>query len=230
MSEGTFSNWQFRFSDWPCTAHLTEDNGEFASPRWPQRYPSMSSCSYLITGPPLSQIYLRFNSIHLEAHIGSSCKTAYDKINIYDGNSSMTTLLETLCGNMQSYSLQSTTNTFYVEFITDSRVQLTGFHASYTFLYQTTTTYSTTTSTTSVRVGADFFENDVTTNETYGLAGTNYVNISNNTFSENLALHDTAGNIEILDASFIESTEFQDSQRNDSEMHNSGSDPGVTGD
>ena len=171
----------------------------------------------------MSRIYLRFNSINLENHLGSNCKTAYDKINIYDGNSSSGTLLETLCGNIQSYSLESTAHNLYIEFITDSRVQLTGFHASYTFIFQTTTTFSTTTSTTSANIGAKTFKYDEITNHTDEYMFN--MNMSNNSVSENMALHDEI--IVQLDASFQEQPGLDGIETNNSEPFDP--DPGITG-
>ncbi|KAL4218727.1 hypothetical protein ACF0H5_021315 [Mactra antiquata] len=139
----------FYSSDWPCKVSLTKDNGEFASPRWPNSYLPLSSCEWHITSPNNSNIFLLFSSIELEDHTGSSCRTAYDKINIYDPERSKN--LKTLCGNRRrQYSITSPGNSLGVAFTSDSRVQAKGFHASYKFIYHTTTTTSTTTTITTI--------------------------------------------------------------------------------
>ncbi|XP_060567434.1 uncharacterized protein LOC132726178 [Ruditapes philippinarum] len=137
----------FYFADWPCKATFTKDNGEFASPRWPNSYQAMTSCHWHIQGPENSKVFLRFSSIELEDHTGSSCLTAYDKIEIYD---SFTTSnhLKTLCGNRRSTSFTSSGSSLYIVFTSDSRVQAKGFHASYTFILPSTTTTTTTPPTT----------------------------------------------------------------------------------
>ena len=207
-----FSNMFYMFSDWPCSANLFQDNGEFASPRWPHRYPAMTSCQYIITGPTMSQIYLRFNTVHLEDHVGSSCITAYDKINIYDGNSSASHLLETLCGTMPPTSFKSTSNILYIEFITDSRVQSEGFHASYKFIYHTTTSSTITTSTTT---GAYSSKSDLTHtsgDSELGVTSFTSVNNSNISISINMALYDKREGTDRLDASFVEPTGLEEKE------------------
>lgn len=182
----------------------------------------------------MSQIYLRFNSIHLEDHLGSRCRTAYDKIDVYDGNTSASPLLKTLCGSMPPTSFQSTSNSLYVEFIADSRVQLEGFHASYKFIFHTTTYTSTVTATTTstsitngaittksaLTKGTNEFENEVTS--------ISYMIDQNNSYSVNLALHDRQ-NHEELDAGFIEQTDVLTNGVRESKDDNVFSDPGITG-
>ena len=180
----------------------------------------------------MSQIYLRFNSIKLEDHFGSRCSTAYDKISIYDGNSSASPLLDTLCGSTSPLSFTSTSNAVYMEFISDSRVQSEGFHASYKFIYPSTTTTTTTTATTttSVTTGAITHlrsllnKTDISNDKT--AEGTSD---HNNSISVNLALHDRSDGHEKLDASFIEPTELQDGDDPNSRNDDIASDPGIIG-
>lgn len=75
--------------------------------------------------------------------MGSNCRTAYDKIDIYDGNNTTGNHLKTLCGNKRPSSFTSTGNSLYIVFLSDSRVQAKGFHASYTFILPTTSTSTT---------------------------------------------------------------------------------------
>lgn len=132
-------------SDWPCDVNLTSSNGQFASPRWPNLYPSHSSCQWRISGPPGATILVRFSSLELEDHTGSNCKTAYDKIEIYDSDFTTSNSPTTLCGNIDNYLFTSTANLVTFVFTSDARVQAKGFHASYAIIEATTTTQSTTT-------------------------------------------------------------------------------------
>lgn len=110
----------------------------------------MTSCHWHIRGPKNSNIFLRFTFIELEDHTGSSCRTAYDKIDIYDSNFT-TNHITTLCGNRRPDSFTSSGSSLYIMFSSDSRVQAKGFHASYTFIYtSTTTTTSSSTTTTTI--------------------------------------------------------------------------------
>ena len=140
------------FSDWPCKVTLTSDNGEFATPRWPNAYPPSSKCYWRIQGPPLSQIVLRFNSVQLEDHTGSNCKTAYDKIEIYDGDTEHSYHVTTICGYKNSFSFTSSVNSLFVSFVSDHRVQAKGFHASYRFILSVPSTSLLSTSATTTRI------------------------------------------------------------------------------
>lgn len=137
-------NYSF-LTDWPCDTNLTKDNGQFASPRWPNMYPAHASCRWRIIAPPGGTIRVRFSPLELEDHIGSSCKTAYDKIDIYDGDFMASNHSRTICGNGGNTEYTSIGNVVLVLFTTDSRVQAKGFRASYSFIIKTTTTLFTTT-------------------------------------------------------------------------------------
>ncbi|CAC5392676.1 unnamed protein product [Mytilus coruscus] len=89
--------------DWACGAVLTDDNGEFASPRWPYQYPSLSLCEWTIRAPYGCTIYLSFTSIELEEHIKGNCTSAYDRVEVFDGSTKNSSRLASLCGEKKEY-------------------------------------------------------------------------------------------------------------------------------
>lgn len=135
----------FYNDDWPCGSILSENNGQLASPRWPNAYPPFSSCDWTIKAPKSCTIYLSFSSVELEQHMKTDCATAYDKIELYDGKISNDSRIATFCGKISSVSYTSSSQVFYVKFMSDDRVQNRGFHAAYTFKCPKTTTEEQTT-------------------------------------------------------------------------------------
>ncbi|XP_076090760.1 uncharacterized protein LOC143062837 isoform X1 [Mytilus galloprovincialis] len=135
----------FYQEDWACGAVLTDDNGEFASPRWPYQYPSLSLCKWTIRAPYGSTIYLSFTSIELEEHIKGNCTSAYDRLEVFDGSTKNSSRLASLCGQKGIHAYTSSLNVLTVTFISDDRVQERGFHAVYKFFYPPTTTVESTT-------------------------------------------------------------------------------------
>ncbi|WAR31432.1 CUBN-like protein [Mya arenaria] len=142
----------FYTADWPCNTTYMDDQGQFASPRWPGMYPANSACNWTLVAPFGGQVMLRFTSVKLEDHTASSCRTAYDKIQVYDVVNTTSNLVRTLCGTSESTIITSNGNIVSVVFTSDNRVQAEGFHATYTFILPTTTSSTTTTSTTSTAI------------------------------------------------------------------------------
>ena len=68
---------------------------------------------------------------------------------MYDGDSPASQMLGMLCGHDPVTSYTSRHNVLLVKFHTDDHIQRTGFHATYTFQFLSTTTTSTTTPTAS---------------------------------------------------------------------------------
>jgi hypothetical protein len=131
-------------TDWSCGGILVEDNGEFASPRWPNQYPSLLSCEWTIMAPPGCTIYLSFTSMELEEHINGNCISAYDRLSIYDGQTINSTLIGSHCGKKSTKAYTSSQNVLYIKFISDDRVQDRGFHAVYRFFFSPTSVKETT--------------------------------------------------------------------------------------
>ncbi|XP_072546631.1 CUB and zona pellucida-like domain-containing protein 1 isoform X2 [Salminus brasiliensis] len=84
-----------------CNARYIASSGEFASPQYPNYYPNYADCSYRISSSKGMMIRLEFTFVSTEA--GTNCR--FDGIHVYDGPSTSSVLIGTLCG--------STTRTFY---------------------------------------------------------------------------------------------------------------------
>lgn len=131
----------FYNAEWPCNTVLTRDNGEFATPNWPNNYPGNTDCHWLVRGPTHSRIILRFTKIELENHGLGLCNNRLDSIQVYDGeNPNESERIATLCGSRAPTAVDSTSNVLLVVFRSDERVELTGFHATYRFVYPTVRT------------------------------------------------------------------------------------------
>ncbi|KAH3795724.1 hypothetical protein DPMN_149283, partial [Dreissena polymorpha] len=143
----------FYYAEWPCNITYTRDNGQLASRRWPAHYTPDTSCKWSLVAPPGARVWLKFTSIELEDHMASNCRTAYDKVDIYDTDNTTSTLVRTLCGNKHvKHSITSQGNNLTLVFTSDSRVQAKGFHASYTFIYATSSSTTVKTATTPMHV------------------------------------------------------------------------------
>ncbi|ESP01719.1 hypothetical protein LOTGIDRAFT_66938, partial [Lottia gigantea] len=118
-------------ADWPCHAMLTEDNGEFASPGWPENYSPRLSCVWTISAPVDAKIFLHFTNIEIETQSLGLCGDNYDILEIFDGDSLAAEKLGTFCGHEEPKSFTSSYNVVLVRFRTDQHGQTTGFHATY---------------------------------------------------------------------------------------------------
>ncbi|XP_025113966.1 uncharacterized protein LOC112575994 isoform X2 [Pomacea canaliculata] len=137
----------FYTGDWPCKALLTEDNGQIASPGWPAQYPRLLDCTWTIQAPTSAKVFLQFSAIDLDGPGFGRCTEHYDYLEVYDGDSPASTKLAMLCGHDPVTSYTSRHNVLLVKLKTDKHVQRTGFHATYRFIFPTTSTVSTTATT-----------------------------------------------------------------------------------
>ena len=99
-----------------------------------QRYPPSVRCYYSITAPPDKLVSLRLESFVIEPDSEEgSCE--YDRLSIYDGNSTDATRLELLCGYSQGpVTVLSNSSTLYLVFASDETSQYPGFAAAYDFV------------------------------------------------------------------------------------------------
>nr|XP_022328504.1 uncharacterized protein LOC111127573 [Crassostrea virginica] len=127
-------------TDWACGGYYSEPYGEFSSPGWPSKYPPSQNCTWFIEAPPGVKIFLTFENVNLEEDIKRPCHSSFDFIEVYEthGNSTF------LCGKNDRFTFNSTESKLYVQFTSDSRVEKSGFHAFYTFVYDTLNSNSTT--------------------------------------------------------------------------------------
>ncbi|XP_025082446.1 uncharacterized protein LOC112557056 isoform X3 [Pomacea canaliculata] len=102
---------------------LTEKQGVFTSPNFPNIYPNNVECTWLIQGVPNEVVTLTFTSFQLEGW--TWCP--WDWVNIYDGDK----LLNTFCGSTIPSAITTETNVMTVVFHTDWSVIYQGFSAYY---------------------------------------------------------------------------------------------------
>ncbi|XP_064922872.1 cubilin isoform X1 [Columba livia] len=109
-----------------CGGLLQGLSGTFQSPGYPNTYPNNARCVWFIQLPdPNYEVQLRFLDVELE---GTSC--SYDAIKVYDGGSTDSPLLGSVCSN-DSRLFYSSGQQLTVLFYSDSSVTKRGFQASY---------------------------------------------------------------------------------------------------
>ena len=119
--------------DWACGGYYSEPYGEFSSPGWPSKYPPSQNCTWFIEAPPGVKIFLTFENVNLEEDIKRPCRSSFDFIEVYENHENSTFL----CGRNDRFTYNSTGSKLYVQFTSDGRVEKSGFHAFYTFVYDT---------------------------------------------------------------------------------------------
>ncbi|XP_048776860.2 uncharacterized protein LOC125681022 [Ostrea edulis] len=119
-------------TDWACGGHYSTPYGEMASPGWPSEYPPSQNCTWDIKAPPGVRIFLTFVKVDLEEHIKRPCHSSYDVIEISEDVANTSTFL---CGRYNHFTYNSSRSRLYIKFSSDNRVEKSGFHAYYTFVY-----------------------------------------------------------------------------------------------
>ncbi|XP_060790816.1 deleted in malignant brain tumors 1 protein-like [Neoarius graeffei] len=128
------------FTTWvvgSCSGLFTEQEGVFASPNYPNRYPHYAHCTWTIRSLENKFIALRFSYVNIESNPGCS----FDAVRVYDGPSTSSPLLGRLCGS-SSRSFGSSGNNLTIVFSSDGSVDGRGFVANWYFTdycYYTTT-------------------------------------------------------------------------------------------
>lgn len=120
-----------------CGGTFTEPSGIITSPYYPSHYPASKDCVYLISQPPGKAIMLTFEFMDIEegSSINNETQCYFDRLEIRDGDTENSTLLQTLCGrDMPSDPFYSTHNYMFLEFFTDSNIHNNGFKANYTVI------------------------------------------------------------------------------------------------
>ncbi|XP_067664518.1 cubilin-like [Haliotis asinina] len=111
-----------------CGGTLTASTREqLLSPGYPRAYLRSQTCTWTITALNESFVNLYVDDIDVE--VGDEC--LLDSLKIYDGGSSSSPHLRTLCGQLKGYRLQSTGNVMTLVFTTDDSNNGRGFEVSY---------------------------------------------------------------------------------------------------
>ncbi|KAG1963562.1 adhesion G-protein coupled receptor G6 [Pimephales promelas] len=106
-----------------CNVVLTDSQGSFTSPCYPNDYPPSQACRWTIQAPTGFIVQITFLDFELEEAQGC----IYDRININTGTSDTK-----FCGlTPNGLTLNSSGNVMEVSFTSDFSVQKKGFHISY---------------------------------------------------------------------------------------------------
>ncbi|NP_001003148.2 cubilin precursor [Canis lupus familiaris] len=112
-----------------CGGHiLTNSFDTISSPLFPAKYPNNQNCSWVIQAqPPFNHITLSFDHFGLE----SSTTCTQDFLEILDGDYDDAPLRGRYCGTSMPHPITSFSSALTLRFVSDSRVNSDGFHATY---------------------------------------------------------------------------------------------------
>ncbi|XP_046712329.1 deleted in malignant brain tumors 1 protein-like isoform X2 [Silurus meridionalis] len=106
-----------------CGGILTQQQGQFFSPNYPNNYPNNARCTWTLMAGELQVVSLTFTFVNLEL--------CCDSIHVYDGPNNSSTILGSATVNGVSFN--SSSRYMMVVFSTDSSVTARGFQAEWTF-------------------------------------------------------------------------------------------------
>ncbi|XP_051038037.1 CUB and sushi domain-containing protein 1 [Phodopus roborovskii] len=110
---GTDRNWDHPFPrcDAPCGYNVTSQNGTIYSPGFPDEYPILKDCLWLVTVPPGHGVYINFTLLQTEA--------VNDYIAVWDGPDQNSPQLGVFSGNTALETAYSSTNQVLLKFHSD---------------------------------------------------------------------------------------------------------------
>ncbi|XP_070454474.1 CUB and sushi domain-containing protein 1 isoform X2 [Equus przewalskii] len=110
---GINRNWNYPFPrcDAPCGYNVTSQNGTIYSPGFPDEYPILKDCVWLITVPPGHGIYINFTLLQTEA--------VNDYIAVWDGPDQNSPQLGVFSGNTALETAYSSNNQVLLKFHSD---------------------------------------------------------------------------------------------------------------
>ena len=100
-----------QWSNFGAILSFTTQNGIISSPSYPDSYPDNTDCIYYISQSTDTVILLNF--IDFDVENDSSCQ--YDFLEIRDGPSEASTILDKLCGSEADFVIQSSHNTLLMK-------------------------------------------------------------------------------------------------------------------
>ncbi|KAI0222014.1 Cubilin, partial [Lamellibrachia satsuma] len=121
------------------TAVLTGSAGEFGTVGG--QYNNDETCRWRVQVEVGKRVQLHFIRFDIEGY-SSSC---YDKVKIYDGNSTAAPLISSLCGGSLPEDIITSGNTVFVYFDSDGSITKTGFRIQYSATEATSSRTTTTT-------------------------------------------------------------------------------------
>lgn len=133
MTDDSITRSGFGFSYEPgCGGLYTEDDGTLGTPTHLDTYKNSQNCTWSIRVSEGKSVQLRFTSFQVEYHVDCN----YDHLVIYDGEDfSADPLTARLCGDTLPDQLTSSSNSMFINFVTDTSVTQEGFQATYQAVY-----------------------------------------------------------------------------------------------
>ncbi|XP_057177472.1 bone morphogenetic protein 1b isoform X1 [Triplophysa rosa] len=110
-----------------CGGFMTNLNGSFTSPGWPQEYPPNKNCVWQLIAPTQYRITLLLEAFEIEGN--DVCK--YDYVEVRSGLSTDSKLHGKFCGTEKPEAITSQANSMCVEFKSDNTVSKRGFKAHF---------------------------------------------------------------------------------------------------
>ena len=107
------SLWSYNFG--ACGDSFTTPNGIITSPSYPDNYPDNADCIYSISQLNGTVIMLNLLSMDIEMDIEMHWDCGYDYLEIRDGPSDDSTLLDKLCGSEVPAPIQSSQNQLWMK-------------------------------------------------------------------------------------------------------------------
>ncbi|KAH9499430.1 Deleted in malignant brain tumors 1 protein, partial [Bulinus truncatus] len=117
--------WTLTTSGQGCNEILTDPEGVIISPGFPAPYPNTTDCWWRIEAPEGKIVLLNFSYLQID------CDT--DLVIVYDGYDSYWPIIAELCSLQNDSYFASSTNWFYVTFISGESQRRDGFIMTYSF-------------------------------------------------------------------------------------------------
>ena len=99
---------EWSYSSGECGGNFSAPNGIVTSPSYPHNYPNNANCKYTISQPIDSIIGLKF--VFMDTQQSYFSATCNDYLEVRDGISESSPVLEKLCGNELPTPIQSSLN------------------------------------------------------------------------------------------------------------------------
>ena len=102
---------QWSYNSGECGGNLSTPYGTLTSPSYPGNYSNDADCTYTISQPTGTVILLNFISMDIEHHVACD----YDYLEIRDGPSADSPLLDKLCGVQIPAPIKSSQNQLWMK-------------------------------------------------------------------------------------------------------------------
>ncbi|XP_070174131.1 cubilin-like [Littorina saxatilis] len=111
-----------------CGGRIYGQNGTITSPNYPSSYDANSNCSWIVAGPTGHYLTFTFSAFSLQS---SSRCSSNDYIEVREYNETGPVVLQASCGTSTPASFDTSDSFAFVRFISDGRVQSSGFSLSF---------------------------------------------------------------------------------------------------